>query len=297
MNFKRTKVFFLSAFLSFITFVQICSGQVIQGEVTPGTYKPLRADLQGHLIPADYFSSIAFGDDSTNLRRVTGLGNNPIVASGTVPEDVWSGGGIYPWLTTSTALEAISDSASDTAAGIGARTISLSCLDGNYVELASQVITLNGLTPVAFSVPCFRTQQSLVISAGSNQTNVGNINIRDVGGGTVRAIIPAGYGITKQSQYTVPAGHTLQVVSLYIAALKSTGAALSIDMATYFKSAAGVYRLPVTVSTGSNGVYRHDSLPGITAAEKTDFQLRVMDTSGTANISGAWLGYIRKNTP
>lgn len=56
-------------------------------------------------------------------RRITALGNNPDVDSAAVPEDIWSGGGAYPWMTGATSLEIVSSSANDTAAGTGARTV------------------------------------------------------------------------------------------------------------------------------------------------------------------------------
>jgi len=270
------------------------SQSVVSGEITPGNYKSMQVDANGYLIPADYLAAIGFGE-TPNIRRVTGLGHNPDIDTGTTPEDIWEGGGLYPWLAVASSLEVVSTSTADAAAGTGARTVVVNCLNASYVELP-QTVTLNGTTPVAVPLQCLRVNSALITSAGSGKVNAGDISVRVSGGGTVVALIPIGYGITRQSNYTVPAGYTLQVFSQYIAALRSSGAAANFDAATFMQSPSGFYRLPITITTGSNGVYRHDGDPGIIVQEKTDFILRV--TSVTVNnteVTGAWLGILRKN--
>lgn len=280
----------------FLMLASLAGAQFLQGEVSPGVYKPIQVDRYGYIISADQLSAIALTDTSA-IRRVTGLGHNPEIQAGSVPEDIWSGGGLYPWMTAATSLELVSDNAADASAGTGARSVAIGCLDINYVEIATQLVVPTGVSAVPIPTACFRINSALIMSAGSTGTNVGNLIIRDAGGGTTRAIIPAGYGIIRQSAYTVPAGHTLQIVSIYIAALKNSGASAVFDVATYFRSSQGFYRLPITLTNGVNGSYRHDGMPGITAAEKTDFALRVTSTSATADITGAWLGILRRNTP
>lgn len=83
----------------------------------------------------DFLQAVAYGQ-VPGYRRVTALGNNPDVDSGTVPEDIWAGGGAYPWMTGATALEIVSSSANDAAAGTGARTVTINGLDINYAEVA-----------------------------------------------------------------------------------------------------------------------------------------------------------------
>lgn len=82
----------------------------------------------------DFLIAVGLGQ-VPGYRRITALGNNPDVDTAG-PEDVWSGGGLYPWMTTATALEIVSDSASDTSAGTGARTVLVNGLDANFVEVA-----------------------------------------------------------------------------------------------------------------------------------------------------------------
>lgn len=180
----------------------------------------------------DFHSAVGLGLVD-GVRRVAALGTNADVDQGTLPEDVWSVGGVYPWMTVATSLEVLSTSASDAAAGVGARTITIFGLDINYVEI-NQTITLNGITPVAIPTAIFRINLILIMSAGSSKVNVGDINIRDAGGGTIRGQIPIGYGISKQAIYTVPAEHTLSLNAILFAQTKAGGVERNVTMGTFF---------------------------------------------------------------
>lgn len=243
----------------------------------------------------DFYTSVGLGL-VPGVRRVTALGSNQDVDQGTLPEDVWSVGGAYPWMTAATSLEVVSTSASDAAAGVGARTILIAGLDINYVEV-SQTITLNGLTPVVVPTQLFRINSILIMSAGATKVNVGDINIRDAGAGTVRGQVPVGFGISRQAVYTVPAGNTLSVHSILFAQTRSGGVERNVTMATLFQSPNGFYRMPLEISVSQLTPYRHDGDPGIILAEKTDFAIRVLAASSNdSSVTAAFLGTMYANT-
>lgn len=224
---------------------------------------------------------------------MTALGSNPEID--TAPADVayGLGSGLYPWMTGSTSLEIVSASADDASAGTGARTVLVNGLDAAWAEVA-QVITLNGITPVAIPTPLYRINSALIMSAGSGRVNAGDIMIRDTGGGTSRSILPAGIGITRQSQFTCPAGYTLSINSLLLS-INRPSSARDVAVATFIQSSSGFYRLPVEASVDGNP-YRHDGLPGIIVPEKTDFGLRCTYVSAAnTNLTAAWLGVLRTN--
>lgn len=230
-----------------------------------------------------------------SIRRVTALGNNPDIDTGTLPEDVWTGGGVYPWMTAATALEVVSASAADTAAGTGARTLLVSGLDGAYAEV-SQTVTLNGTSAVALPTPLLRINSALIMSAGTGKVNAADISVLDAGGGTVRAVVPAGYGITRQSQFTVPAGWTLQVLSMLFCFNRVSGGSRFATFATFIQSSAGFYRMPLELTIGDEPPYRHDGVPGLVLTEKSDFSLRCTASSNdNADVTAAWLGVMRRN--
>lgn len=220
------------------------------------------------------------------------LGNNPDIDTG-IPEDVWSGGGLYPWMTAATALELVGLNAADTAAGTGARVAVVVGLDANYVEVP-QMIALNGVTPVLIPIPLLRINAVIVLAAGSVGVNVGDINVRDAGGGTIRAMIPAGYGTTRQSQYTVPAGQTLCITSLLFSINRPTSTR-DATVATYARPMGGAFIMALELSVASDP-FLYQSELGIPLAEKTDFGLRCnyVSTSNT-DLTAAWTGVLHRS--
>lgn len=243
----------------------------------------------------DFYTAVGFGL-LAGCRRITALGNNPDIDQASLPEDIWSGGGLYPWKTSATTMEAISVSANDAAAGTGARTILVNGLDANYDEI-SETVTLNGTNAVAMTKTYLRINSALIMSAGSGKTNDGDISIRDSGGGTVRSIIPAGYGITRQASYTVPAGHTLAIHSQLFNILRGSGLAVDVTIANFIQSPNGFYRMPLEIDVDGNP-YRHDGVPAIMVSEKNDYTLRCTAASSSTdtNVTGAWLGILVKNS-
>lgn len=229
--------------------------------------------------------------------RVGALGNNPDVDTGTIPEDVWSAGGVYPWPTSAVSLEVLSSSANDTSAGTGARTITIAGLDINYAPVV-QVVTLNGTSVVSIPTSLFRLNSSSVASVGTGGTNAGDITIRRSGGGITQALIPAGISGTRQAVYTVPAGFSLIITQILFDIQSPTGSiARAADMVTYFRGTSGVARKPLLLSTTNGSPYNHESDPPIFAAEKTDVSLVVISVSdNNTAITGAWNGILRDNS-
>lgn len=245
----------------------------------------------------DYLAIALTTTGTSDVRRVTALGNNPDVDTSTTPEDIWPVGGLYSFLTVATALEILSDNVNDTAAGTGSRTVLINGLDGNYDEV-SQTVTLNGTTPVSIPTPLLRVNSAIIMSAGSGETNIGNLSIRTVVGSLVKAYVPATSGITRAAIYTVPNGYTLVVHSMVFSLNRSALTSDAIEIATHFRTSTGVARHPLVLGIDvRTSPYRHDGEPGITVTQKTDFTLRCMYTQNSnANITAAFLGILVKNT-
>lgn len=145
-------------------------------------------------------------------RIITLAGHNQVVGSSI--EDIWNQGGIYVWPTAATPMTVSSTSSSDTALGIGARTVLLQGLNANYEEV-EEIISLAGQTPVVTVNSYLRLHglRVLTVDDSNELANLGNIY---VGTGTVVAGVPAtvhllaltGENVTAISRYTVPANHT-----------------------------------------------------------------------------------------
>lgn len=249
-----------------------------------------------NILPVDFYTAVGMGMYGTGIRRVTALGNNPDVDTVTLPEDIWPGGGAYPWKTAAGAMEVVSTSAADAAAGTGARTVLVQGLDASYLEI-SETVTLNGLTAVALVNSYLRINSALITSAGTGKVNAGDISIRDSGAGTTRSIIPLGYGITRQAVFTVPAAHTLSIHSQLYCINRQTGVGRFATFANFIQSPNGFYRQPLEISIGDEPPYRHDGIPGIVLTEKTDFALRCTALSAdNTDLTAAFLGLLFKNT-
>jgi hypothetical protein len=128
-------------------------------------------------------------------------------------DDIWEGGGAYPLQAAATKLEILSASASDAAAGTGARTFTLTGLDANF-NVISETLTMNGVTPVQTVGSYLRVNMLSIVTAGSGGSNAGDVTLRVTGAGATQAIARAGFGYAKQCVFTVPAGMTLLVTDV-----------------------------------------------------------------------------------
>ena len=175
----------------------------------------LLADKDGNLINSFGVASnipIANGDVQ-GYAAIHKFGRNPSI--GNVPETVWMHGGKYQYLAVGAAstLYAYSANSEDSAAGDGARTVTILGLDNNFNEIEETVTVGGAPTTLEF----LRVYRAFVYTAGSTNTNEGNILISTAsgGGGIVLADIGTigtgttfGLGQTQLALYTIPAGKT-----------------------------------------------------------------------------------------
>jgi hypothetical protein len=244
------------------------------------------------------------------VRRVTGLGQLTIAGSGVAANDIWPNGGLYPWVTGGAAIsmELVSTSANDTAAGTGAQSIIVNGLDfaGNEI---SETRATNGTTAVALTNQYYRINSLSIVAVGSGLRNLGTISVRDAGGGTVRSVIPISAnadlspGVSKGTQYTVPAGHALLIYDIDIQINSSAGGggtSKGADVLFYFRGPAAnaPVRLPRALSTTDIVSKNLDPKTPIFVGAQTDFQLRCSYTSTAGVIlSGSWEGFLYRRIP
>lgn len=184
-------------------------------------------------------------------RYVVVQGVNLDVDAGTVPEDIIPAGGLYNWQATAVQLRIVSDSADDSAAGTGARTVLIQGLDNSFAEI-QETITLNGLTPVNTVNLYRRVARVTVLTVGALETNAGLI-ILETTGAVSQARIPPGYGVSQNCLYTVPAGFTAWVLEAFVAQMEfgSTGAYASFQLMARAQGGAFTSRAVVTTSSGT----------------------------------------------
>jgi len=222
--------------------------------------------------------------------KVAGLGYSPSVSSSI--SDIWagsSGSTTYPFLTSASTLQIVSDSASDAAAGTGARTVTLTLLDINFNQY-TVTVTMNGTTPV--TVPggqYFRVNQMIVATAGSTLQNVGNISLQTSGGATTIGYILAATGVAQSSVYTAPAGSTLYLTKIAISIDEPlSGNYVSIGAMVQTPNALLIQRFQISVSDIAS--FELDVPLPVVVQSGQDFFLRSLIASGTSPVTAIWQG-------
>ena len=223
------------------------------------------------------------GSFSDSLHK---FGSNFAISTTNDPQDVWTGGGLYPFPSTANATTIVSTNAADASpSGDGARTVKVQGLDANYV-FVTETVALNGLTPVALSTQYLRVFRMSVetVGAGATGTNVGNINVAH--GATTIAQIAAGLGQTLMAIYTVPDNYTLRMAHWYCTLATKTDAVAVV--ALQVRPYGGAWQTKEHVSIGRAG-WSYDFHSPIRYAAGTDMRVRVLEVS--ANDSGVDAGF------
>jgi hypothetical protein len=136
----------------------------------------------------------------------------------------------YNTPTAAANLEFLSSDANDTAAGSGARQVTVVGLGADWTEV-SQTVTTNGTTAVALTTPLLRLYRWYVSSSGTygtsaNASHAGTLTIRAAGGGATWSTItvsPFPMGQSQIGAYTVPLGKTayLLTADMFVSSTKA----------------------------------------------------------------------------
>ena len=236
----------------------------------------LRVTNSVTLTSAPWYLQVARGK-VTGTSVVQRSAYNPSIGNGET-ESIWVEGGIYPfttWEDTAQKLYVISSSASDTG-----QTIYIEGLDASYNRI-NETITTNGTTAVATTKNFLRIHTATITS--HNTPNIGSITFRLTSGtGTVVAHIGAGLGMTKLSQYTVPAGYTGYVTygdaTTFRTGSGNIGSLLKMMVRPYNGTFVAAFMAEVV-----NGYYRNDFTVPMVIPEKSDIDVQITaDGNGTA---------------
>lgn len=222
------------------------------------------------------------------------FGLNLTTASG---DAIWEPGGAYPYLTyTGTALAMrvkAGGNAADTAAGTGARTVTIQGLDGAFA-IASETVTLDGANASAATTTTFsRVLRAFVTTAGSGRVNAAAIDIEDSAGGATYARIIAGESQSQLGFLTVPAGYKGFLTQILLATdVASATATVRVDgfnragastVAAPFTSAR-IWFTELAMSRENGEVQRHFEEP-VEFAPLTDIWFRGTPSVGTPGVS------------
>lgn len=149
-----------------------------------------------------------------------------LLTSGAVTDHlVWplSGGALAVPDAAGVQMAIVSDSADDTAAGTGIRSIEIIYLD-SALALQSETVTLNGTTPVNTLATDIRFIECMhLVTAGAGGKAAGNISATN--SATVYSYIASGKRRCSSSARRVPAGKRLIIDSISVSSLSGAGQA------------------------------------------------------------------------
>ena len=211
-------------------------------------------------------------------------------------EDIWDGGGDYTGFSDAAAetFQIVSTNPADSSGGTGARTLLLFYLNDDYEMFNSngafltEVVTLNGTTPVTTTATGKRVWYAYVTSSGSDKSNAGDITISwSTTTSVVFSVIRAGYSAMLSTAFTVPAGFSATLHRFSASMLDNTANNATMCVKSErFGSNTFVQDQLFTISTES-GTDRRIWGGRATYPEKTNMVLRCTDID---NINGIITG-------
>ena len=246
------------------------------------------------------FSDVVDGDVSGSY-AVNKFGRNPDIDTTSDPETVWFTGGLYPWAQVATAVSVeVVAGADDDVGGTGMLTISVQGLDANW-DMQTAIVTLTGATPAAVGGTWLRIFRVAGQTAGTGLTNADNIVVRIAGAGATLLTVAAGAGQSEIAVYTVPAGKQGRIVSWEVN-ITAGGASAEVEMALLTREndiAGRPFRKRDVIglsNSGSSSVGREFLAP-IIVPEKTDIEVRIVNTTASNVGVTAFFLIIVENTP
>ena len=216
------------------------------------------------------------------------FGANPEIDTGTVPEDIWDGGGAYPFPSAADTTTIVSSSTADDAAGTGARTVQVFGLDANWADI-EEVVTMDGTSAVTLTNDYLRVFRTKVLTAGSSETNVGTLTIQ-VGGTTVGQVQPD-TGQSLMAIFTSAAGEKWQLLSWYVSITGKTAGVAEIALQTRVDGGAWQTKMFAQV-TESNSINYTFPVPQVIDG-KTDVRVRALDVGANDTAIGSTFGLVQ----
>jgi len=200
---------------------------------------------------------------------------------GTSYETIWSESTVYAYPASAVAIKVSSSDANDTAAGTGARTVTVYGLDGSYNQI-NETVSLNGQTAVTTTATFLRVLHLMVNTAGSGGAAAGNIY---AGVGTVTTGKPATvYGVYTADGgataciYTVPAGYTGYIFDFLCSSGVTTANAYT-SIGLYNRPFGGVFDNTIQGRCANGGSFTIPLNYPVSFTEKTDIEVRASATN------------------
>lgn len=242
------------------------------------------ATLQTIADKTEFYLDVARGL-VTGMRPVNKFGRNSDVDAGA--EDLWAQGGLYVEATAASVVNFVSSSANDTAAGTGARTISVTGLNASNVEV-TETLTLNGTTNVPTVNSYNFISRVIVLTAGSGGANAGTITGTATGGGTPLLIsVAIGINQSQLGVYKVPAGKSAYISS-WGGSFYSATALAQVELRLLIKPSGGVFNLKdnINLFTGGATASIKNKTPPIVAPDSSIIKIQIVTANANNDVNG-----------
>ena len=205
-------------------------------------------------------------------------------------EDVWDFGGAYRFPIAASTVVVVSASTQDNqaGAGLGAYTVKLIGLDGDYAS-TTDTVTMNGTTGVETTSSFLRLHRMAVISASSiDATNIGAISATNDVGDTM-AQISATFGQTLMAIYTVKAGCTAFMTQYYVSSDR-VAAGASIDVNLFVRPFGEVFQVKnhQGLMTDGSSHLVHPFRPYFKISEKSDIKIEVTSSKDDSDVAAGF---------
>jgi len=145
------------------------------------------------------------------------FGRNPAVAASTEEGILQVSGGQFTFRTSASTFRiAAGGNVADTAAGAGAREVTIQGIDDSLNEVSEAITTAGASASSATTTSFWRVHRAWVSDAGTyTGNNTGDILIEDSGGAATHIMIAAGEGQTQYAAFTIPTGKTGYLLSIH----------------------------------------------------------------------------------
>lgn len=128
----------------------------------------------------------------------------------------WDANVRISFLSSAETMDIVSTSAADTnSAGTGIRAYLVSGLDSNFDPI-TEVVLMNGTTPVTTSVSFLRVRSLLAVSCGSGRVNAGAVTATSSSSASLQAFVNIGETNSSISHFTIPRGFTLVIKKVFV---------------------------------------------------------------------------------
>lgn len=223
--------------------------------------------------------------------------HNPDVDNSGGREDLWEAGGRMVYLNTSEFMNITSTSTDDDLGGTGLTTLFMRCLNENLTT-TDEIIIMDGTNIVQSTTSCLRPVFIAGVAGGSTQENQGTITATSAETGHIQMQMNMNEGLSKNSQFTVPANHTAIIKQVIFGATKSGGQEPIVELkgkARFLGTSIWVQSFDFKLDTGVADLIVLDQPISNQLVAGTDYRLEVTSSLDNTDVLARTYVIFREN--